>query len=193
MATTAKKARKSLVKLPRKSRNAMLSMGKRYKAENDWIVVIATVPLYLSITQEMIDRAIGRSGRFCVVAQAIEALFGKRMYFQVGAGVTKIWDLDAKIEVRWHTSKVLAMGIAVFDATGRWELPANIYKLNPVPPSWKPESARTSREKLAKARKKIAAASKALGLKVSVAASRSKPKAKPMRTVLRNSRIKLPA
>lgn len=192
----AKKANtsKSLIKSPRRSRNVLLTMGNSYKAENNWTVVIATVPLYLNITQEMIDRSIGRSGRYCVVAQAIEALFGKRMYFQVGAGITKIWDLNAKIEVRWHTSGPLAAGIKGFDKPGgSWKLPPNIYKLNPVPRSLKPENARKSREKLQKARKRAAAASKAVGLKVTVFTRRNAARAKPTRTVLRNSRIKLPS
>lgn len=152
--------------------------GPVYPARDNWRVVIAKDPLFIHITPEIIERAVPGSPRHCAIALALLAFFGKHYDFQVGSGVTKIWDFKEKIELRLHTPSTLSRALRTFDKKKDWGLPANLYRLGPLAPII------ANRERH---NKKKRAAAKRNGL---VAVRQPKPRAAPTRTVLRNSRIK---
>ena len=117
------------------TRHPFLNMGRVHEAADNWRVVFADEVLQFTISQETVDKSIGRSGRFCVIALSLERFFDKRYDFQVGSGITKIWDLEEKIELRYRTPSNISKAIRTFDTTGEWGLPANIYKLAAYPQS----------------------------------------------------------
>ena len=118
---------------PAGRKHVMYTMGDAYEAGDNWTVILADVSLYFFITQEMIDTAVQKSGRYCVIGQAFAAIFGNHIDWQVGTGEIKIWDVDAKIEVRFRTPGPLQQAIRKFDhKKGRWPLPANMYRLLPI-------------------------------------------------------------
>jgi hypothetical protein len=172
------------------TRHPFLNMGRVHEAGDDWRVVFADESLQFCITQEIVNKSIGRSGRFCVVALALEKFFGKRYDFQVGAAITKIWDFKEKIELRYKTPQNISRAIRTFDTTGEWGLPANIYKLAAYPQAMievTKKSAKKSR--LARAEKRKV---DLLIRKNPTAAIRRKPtkhRAPATRTVLRHARI----
>jgi hypothetical protein len=71
------------------------------------------------------------------VAIALEAVFGK-FEFQVSTSMTKIWDFENKVELRFSTPTRLAEAIREYDLTGNWVLPVDLYYLGRMPvSSWK--------------------------------------------------------
>ena len=174
---TQKRGRK-----PIETANQLLSMGKTYPAIDGWRVVLATVPLYFVITPEIIEKSKknGGSGRFCVVALAMEAVFGKDRSFQVGTVFTKIWDTEEKVEVRFRTPPGLAKYVRMFDNGEGWQLPPNIYRLAPTCPGDRTNSRNRPANKIVKVKVKGATRTPV----------RRKPRAHASRTVLRNTRIR---
>lgn len=139
-ATKKKSGRTSTTKArigrpPLGTRHGFLEMGVCKPAAHDWTVVLATNPLYFVIDEVMIKKAVPGAPERCVVALALKKLFGKQYDFQVGKVYTKIWDRDAKIEIRWYTPAALSKRIGKFDAKKGWDLPPNIYKLQAMPKS----------------------------------------------------------
>ena len=188
---------------PLGSRHGFLGMGVCKRAANDWTVVLATNSLYFTIDEAIIRRAEPGNPERCVVALALKRVFGKQYDFQVGKVYTKIWDRNAKIEIRWHTPAALSKRIGKFDGKKGWDLPANIYKLHPMPKDvvngWKNTLANISYHVNKKNKKKIAGkfSSKSStktstiikGGKLS-APTKKRQRAAYSRLVLRNSRIK---
>ncbi len=162
---------------PANQRHAFYQLGDAYAATDGWTVIVATVPLFFTITPEMIAKAAVRSARFCVVAQALDALFGTMYSFQVGSGETKIWDFAAKIEVRFHTPSVLARAISGFDRNKGWQLPPNLYRLAPM------------NKKVIVRRKTYRQTKVALKQSVSPIRRKARKYSKVMRTVIRNTRV----
>lgn len=174
-------------KPPAGRKHMMYTMGDGYEAYDNWTVIMADVALYFFITQEMIDTAVRKSGRYCVIGQAFEAIFGNHIDWQVGTGEVKIWDVDAKIEVRFRTPTTLQKAIRKFDPkTGRWPLPANMYRLLPIAKSTLANRKNSKARAAAKHKK-----NKSSGTITVRPIVRRKPVArKPAsRTVLRNARI----
>lgn len=185
------------------SRHGFLGMGVCKPAAHDWTVVLATNPLYFTIDEAIIRRAEPGNPERCVVALALKRVFGKQYDFQVGKAYTKIWDRDAKIEIRWHTPGALSKRIGKFDKKKGWDLPANIYKLHPMPKNvingWKNTLATIEYHVKKKNEKKVAGKfSSKTSTKTSTlikggklaATPKKRKRAAPSRLVLRNSRIK---
>ena len=157
----------------------LLQMGPVFAARDKWRVVMGRDTVYINITPEIIAKAKPRSPNTCVVALSLAALFGKRYDFQVGSGITKIWDFKEKIELRLHTPSTLSKALRTFDKTGEWGLPANLYRLGPMLPILKNHERSNKKHKEAAKRLKA-------GL---VAVRKPTKRAAPTRTVIRNSRI----
>jgi len=169
-----------------KTAHTMYTMGDAYDAADGWTIILASVPLYFYITTEMIARAVKKSGRYCVIGQAFEAIFGKDIAWQVGPGHVKIWDVNAKIEVRFVTPGPLARAIRKFDPkTGYWPLPANMYRLLPFVKS---TIDRLKGKKRAAAKRVKTKAPAVLVVKNPIRRGRRKS-APASRTVLRNARM----
>lgn len=157
--------------------SALLSMGDVVRDEVDpaWKIVTAREPLWFHISADHAKRAKKGDARFCVVALALDDATGHMYDYQIGAGVVKIFDIKAKIEVRFKTPGVLQRQLRKFDMpNGKWDLPPGMYRLHPMPASWRE----------VKKRKKAAA-------KVKVAMTRKKSTRAPVtRMVLRHGGIK---
>jgi hypothetical protein len=162
--------------------------GPAYPALHDWTVVLSRDPLYIHITQRMIDLAIPGSPEHCVLALALKAFWGKHYSFQVGKGSIKIWDLANKIEIRWHCPTTLSRAAGVFDKDKPWPLPPNVYKLNPMTPLLQ------NRKRAENKKKKVAACMikgvAGRAFEVIRLTKKRKKKSAATRTVLRNTRIK---
>jgi hypothetical protein len=174
-------------KPPAGRKHMMYTMGDGYEAGDNWTVIMADVALYFFITQEMIDTAVHKSGRYCVIGQAFAAIFGDHIDWQVGTGEVKIWDVDAKIEVRFRTPTALQQAIRKFDPKkGRWPLPANMYRLLPIAKSSLEHRKNYKARAAAKHKKNKGSATITVRTVV-----RCKPVARKTasRTVLRNARI----
>lgn len=168
-------------------------MGVCKPAAHDWTVVLATNPLYFVIDETMIKKAIPGAPERCVVALGLKKLFGKQYDFQVGKVYTKIWDRDAKIEIRWFTPAALSKRIGKFDAKKGWDLPPNIYKLQAMP-----KSVISGLSNLLagikyhvdkKAKRKAAGKFSSAGTRSLVKGAKKRKRATYSRMVLRNSRI----
>lgn len=116
------------------SLHPFLRMGTVYEGAHGYKVVLATVPLYFAITPEIIKAAKPRSPKYCVVALALDAIFGAMIsWLDVGSDCTTLWDDGAKIAIKFKTPPFLKKHISVFDKTGYWGLPPGIYPLSPAP------------------------------------------------------------
>jgi|688.fasta_scaffold364797_1 hypothetical protein len=118
----------------------LLSMGDAFPDEVDpeWTIVIAREPFWFNISVENIKKAIPGDPRFCVVALALDDAMGGMFDYQIGAGITKIFDIDKKIEVRFKTPGCLQRQMRKFDRlNGKWKLPPGMYRLHPMPTSWR--------------------------------------------------------
>jgi len=168
--------------------------GPSYPALHDWTVVLSRDPLYIHITQKMIDSAIPGSPEHCVLALALKAFWGKNYSFQVGKGIIKIWDFVNKIEIRWHCPSTLSRAAGMFDKNKPWPLPPNMYKLNPMTPILRSRKRAEDKKKKSRvtARWQSFAESSERGFDVirKPKKRRSAARAAPTRTVLRNTRIK---
>ncbi len=174
-----------------KTAHTMYTMGDAYNAADGWTIILASVPLYFYITTEMIARAVKKSGRYCVIGQAFEAIFGKDIAWQVGPGLVKIWDVNAKIEVRFVTPGPLQRAIREFDPeTGYWPLPANMYRLLPFVKSTIDRLKGKKRAAAKRVKKKDGKQSSPATLVVKNPVRRRRRKPAPAsRTVLRNARM----
>ncbi len=106
----------------------MKAKPKRFKAKD------ATKPLEFEILAEHVAAASCGDPEQCVVAQAVRAHCGDLFdVIQVGATVTKLTRADG-IKVRYRTGAILRRALIQFDLTGKWNLPAGIYKLKPPGP-----------------------------------------------------------
>jgi hypothetical protein len=161
--------------------------GPAYPALHDWTVVLSRDPLYIHITQRMIDLAIPGSPEHCVLALALKAFWGKHYSFQVGKGIIKIWDLANKIEIRWHCPTTLSRAAGVFDKDKPWPLPPNVYKLNPMTPLLQNRKRAENKKKVAACMVKGVAGR---AFEVIRLTKKRKKKSAVTRTVLRNTRIK---
>lgn len=185
-----KGAKKSAGRPKAGTRHPFLQFGPVYQALHDWRVVLSRDPMYLNITQKMIDTAIPGSPKFCVMALAVRAFWGKTYDFQVGKGVLKIWDFVNKIELRCHVPSTLSRAAGIFDTEKVWPLPPNVYRLNPMTPILRNRKrAEEKRQKHALGKWGKLHIENNRGFDV-----RRKPKktkrAAATRTVLRNTRIK---
>lgn len=110
-------------------------------------------PLHFTITQEHVQKAITAGGKcdrnHCVIAQALTAAIGDRdpfngtlisqVFAQVGpvrSVITYRSSNGRQQELRYGTPAVLRHGLESFDGENTcWNLPADEYYLNPIPPS----------------------------------------------------------
>lgn len=179
----------------------LLEMGKTvYQTEDGWTVVEADHPVHFRIdpTPALLKKSVRRSGNQCVVAKGLRrALGAPGLDFVVGAGLTKVLHIDAKIEVQFATSGVLSKHLKVFDdKTGDWGLPPDLYRILPLPKSWRIRAVKkTARAKAAAARKRAAdkKAAGVAGTTITAGAIRAKaPRTrKPVtRVIVRRSRLK---
>lgn len=107
--------------------------GDTYAAQNGWRVTLGRERFPLSITPEMIAKAVPGQPKKCVIGQAFKALFGNMYDFEVGAGVTKIWDAANKIELRMRPSGKIAKAIPDFDRPPYvWPLKPGLYFMYPI-------------------------------------------------------------
>lgn len=140
---TATKKRTSRSRHQLRTRCPLVTMGKPMLGDDGWIIVNADTPLYISITPEMAKHSVVRSGSYCVVARALDKAFGSHYKYVVGAGVIKIIDEVHKVLVRVTPTGPLKTAIKKFDMSlkrgkqPRWDLPANLYRLAPLPKSWR--------------------------------------------------------
>lgn len=142
MATSTKKPRKMRVSHQLRTRCPLVTMGPPMLGDDGWIIVNADTPLYISIKPEMAKYSVVRSGRYCIVARAMDAALGDRYDYIVGAGVIKIIDKENKVVVRLCPTDLLRKAIRKFDkskdtANPTWDLPPNLYRLAPLPKSWR--------------------------------------------------------
>jgi hypothetical protein len=143
----------------------------------------------------MVKQALPGNAGKCVVALALDAVFGKKYPLQVGKTFTKIWDVNEKIEVRFMTPAALSKRLGTFDEKKGWQLPSNIYKLHPIPAFVRngEKNRASARDYHAKKGKRKAAATVKIGGKTTIikGAKRKSVARKPAsRIVLRNTRIK---
>jgi len=163
------------------------SMGDSFKDEADpsWTIVLAREPFWFNISTKHIAKAEPGDPRYCVVALALDDATGGMFDYQIGAGITKIFDIKKKIEVRFATPGCLKSQIRVFDKpNGRWKLPPGLYRLHPMPVSWREEAAPNGKK-----RKRERAAAKVVTTIVTRRAPKRK-RAPVTRLVLRHGGIK---
>lgn len=170
--------------------SALLAMGDSFKDELDpkWTIVIAREPFWFNISLEHIASAVPGDARYCVVALALDEATGGVYDYQIGAGITKIFDIEKKIEVRFKTPGCLQRQIRRFDKpNGQWDLPPGLYRLHPMPTSWRDATGPKGKKK-----RKLKAA--ALKFKVKAKSLRTriakKKKAPVTRLVLRHGGVK---
>lgn len=172
--------------------SALLAMGDSFKDELDpkWTIVIAREPFWFNISLEHIASAVPGDARYCVVALALDEATGGVYDYQIGAGITKIFDIEKKIEVRFKTPGCLQRQIRRFDKpNGQWDLPPGLYRLHPMPTSWRVDADPKLRKKK---ELKIKAAAKKWAVKVKKLQTRlsKKKRAAVTRLVLRHGGIK---
>lgn len=135
----------------------LLEMGKHsFMTEDGWTIVEADHPVHFRIdpTPAFVRKSTQGSTRLCVVAQAFrDALGAPGLDFVVGAGITKILHIDAKIEVHFATPRILAKHLKIYDKKGDWQLPPDLYRLLPLPKSWRIKSVRKAQIEKAKLRR----------------------------------------
>jgi hypothetical protein len=175
-------------------------MGKTaYQTEDGWTVVEADHPVHFRIdpTPALLKKSVRRSGSQCVVAKGLRrALGAPGLDFVVGAGLTKVLYIDKKIEVQFSTPRVLAKHLKVFDEpTGDWGLPPDLYRLLPLPKSWRIRAVKKTQRAKAAAKKKAAGkkAAGVAGTNITVGALRSKARCtrkSVTRVIVRRSRLK---
>jgi hypothetical protein len=170
------------------------SMGDAHKDEidPDWTIVLAREPFWFNISLQHIAAAVPGDARFCVVALALDDATGGQFDYQIGAGITKIFDIKNKIEVRFKTPGCLQRQIRNFDKPGgRWNLPPGLYRLHPLPKSWREDAGPNGKKKR---KTKMAAAKLSMKLKTSVKTVVTRIKktkrAQVTRLVLRHGGIK---
>lgn len=164
-----------------------MSFGDTYAAEDDWRVVFSRERVPFTITPAMIDKAVPKAPKDCVIAQAFKALFGKMYDFQVGAGITKIWDPKAKIELRTRTAGQLSKAIPKFDRPPYiWPLPPNMYFLYPMQKQRADDYKARGTGKKRVAEKRVEVSDR---VATPIRRKRKKKRATATRSVIRNSRI----
>lgn len=178
----------------------LLEMGKNfYQTDDGWTIVEADHPVHFRIdpTPALLKKSVRRSGSQCVVAKGLRrALGAPGLDFVVGAGLTKVLYIDKKIEVQFATPRILATHLKVFDEpTGDWHLPPDLYRLLPLPKSWRIRAVKKAQRAKAVAKKKAAGKKKAsaAGTNISVGSLRSEARRtrKPVtRVIVRRSRLK---
>jgi hypothetical protein len=165
-------------------------MGDSFKDEVDpsWTIVLAREPFWFNISAQHIADAVPGDARYCVVALALDEATGSQFDYQIGAGITKIFDVKKKIEVRFTTPGCLRAQIRKFDRpNGRWKLPPGLYRLNPMS-----ESHREQASPQGKKKRKAKAAVHKFKVSVKKLATRivKKKRAPVTRLVLRHGGIK---
>jgi len=141
MAVKTKKNNKPRVSAS--TRCPLLKMGRPVKCNDGWIAVNAIISQMFMITQEHIDNGIPRDPVRCVIGLALHAGFGDHYRFEVGAGIIKIIDEDAKVFVRFSTPPALRAQINKWERRkrgstkfGTWDLPPGPQVMGALPPSW---------------------------------------------------------
>lgn len=128
----------------------LLQMGKHsYQTEDGWTIVEADHPMHFHIDDKsrLLRYSVPKDTGDCKVARALRRAIGAPgLDFVVGAGLTKILYGAGKIEVQFATPRILAVALKRFDKTnGDWDLPPNLYKLLPLPKSWRIKALRDYR------------------------------------------------
>ena len=92
------------------------------------------------ITKEDIKKAVCKDPSKCVVAQAIRRQFtmaGEGTGIEVGSNISKVFIAGIETVFRFFTSGKLGDSLKEFDTTGKWPLPPGVYKLLPLPASYR--------------------------------------------------------
>ncbi len=179
----------------------LLEMGKTsYQTEDGWTIVEADHPVHFRIdpTPSLLKKSVRQSGSQCVVAKGLRrALGAPGLDFVVGAGLTKVLYIDKKIEVQFATPRILAKHLKVFDeSTGDWGLPLDLYRILPLPTSWRIKAVLKVQREKAKAKERALGRKGAGGVAGTTITSRAfraqapRTRKSVTRVIVRRSRLK---